>query len=173
VNSSHPELTTPQEITPDQEPTLEADASKGEDIAPGDDGEMDCAEKDANGQPLVEQSISQTPGFVAGFGFDPNAASGFPGMGFGGDFNQMQMMIAMQNGMGQNGFNNFPMMGMSYSRSIVGQNQANTRQRNAWNGHGSNDDAEHVYEWWFWCGRHGHERHEHGNGRWWLRWWSW
>ena len=58
------------------------------------------------------QAISQTPGFGAGFGLDPSAVGGFPGMGFGGDFNQIQMMMAMQNGMGgAGGFGNFPMMG--------------------------------------------------------------
>ncbi|KAH8894764.1 hypothetical protein GQ53DRAFT_62025 [Thozetella sp. PMI_491] len=37
----------------------------------------------------------------------------FPNMNFGGGgFDQMQMMMAMQNGMGANGFGNFPMMGM-------------------------------------------------------------
>lgn len=35
-------------------------------------------------------------------------------MGMGGDFNQMQMLMAMQNGMGAGGFGNFPMMGMFY-----------------------------------------------------------
>lgn len=48
-----------------------------------------------------------------GFGFDVNT-SGFPNMGMmgqGGDFNQMQMMMAMQNGMASNAFGNFPMMG--------------------------------------------------------------
>lgn len=51
------------------------------------------------------------PGFGAGFGFEPSAAGGFPTMGFGGDVNQMQMMMAMQNGMGAGNFGNFPMMG--------------------------------------------------------------
>ncbi len=63
------------------------------------------AKEDTNG-------VSQTPGFTAGFGFDSSAAGGFPSMPFGGDFNQMQMMMAMQNGMGgPGGFNSFPMMG--------------------------------------------------------------
>jgi hypothetical protein len=34
-------------------------------------------------------------------------------MGFGADYNQMQMMMAMQNGMAPGGFGNFPMMGKS------------------------------------------------------------
>lgn len=77
--------------------------------AAGQNGEG-STEKDVAGQPLVPQ----TPGFGA-FGFDPSAAGAFPGMGFGGDMNQMQMMaMAMQNGMGAGGFGNFPMMGMLY-----------------------------------------------------------
>jgi hypothetical protein len=58
------------------------------------------------------QGVSQAPGFGAGFAFDSSAAAGgFPAMGFGGDMNQMQMMMAMQNGMGAGNFGNFPMMG--------------------------------------------------------------
>ena len=56
----------------------------------------------------------QNTGFGAGFGFDPSATGGFAGMDVGGDINQMQqmqMMMAMQNGMGSNSFGNFPMMG--------------------------------------------------------------
>jgi hypothetical protein len=56
--------------------------------------------------------MSQAPGFGAGFGFDLSAAGGFPNMGMGGDFNQMQMMMTMQNGMAPNAFGAFPMMGM-------------------------------------------------------------
>ncbi|KAF7554837.1 hypothetical protein G7046_g6704 [Stylonectria norvegica] len=47
--------------------------------------------------------------------YDSEAANGgFPNMNFSGsgDFNQMQMMMAMQNGMAPNSFGNFPMMGM-------------------------------------------------------------
>jgi hypothetical protein len=51
-----------------------------------------------------------------GYGFDGTAvAAGFPNMGLmgqGADFNQMQMMMAMQNGMAPNAFGAFPMMGM-------------------------------------------------------------
>lgn len=54
----------------------------------------------------------QKPSFPNAFGF--GAMNGqFPNMNFGnGDFNQMQMMMAMQNGMAPNGFG-FPMMGKS------------------------------------------------------------
>jgi len=68
------------------------------------------------------QEIAQLPAFGAGFGFDPSAAGGFPAMGFGGDVNQMQMMMAMQNGMGAGNFGNFPMMGkliMSVAYNIL------------------------------------------------------
>lgn len=44
-------------------------------------------------------------------GVGENAAMAFPGMPMGGDMNQMQMFMAMQNGMGAGGFGNFPMMG--------------------------------------------------------------
>jgi hypothetical protein len=39
-------------------------------------------------------------------------------MGFGGDFNQMQMMM-MQNGMAPNAFGSFPMMGTSALRMHI------------------------------------------------------
>lgn len=66
-------------------------------------------ERNSSGQPAE----GATPSFGAGFGFDGNTAAGFAGgMGFGGDMSQMQMMMAMQNGMGPNAFGNFPMMGM-------------------------------------------------------------
>jgi hypothetical protein len=66
---------------------------------------------DVDGEP--GQGVSLASGFGAGFAFDPSAAAaGFPPMGFvGGDVNQMQMMMAMQNGMGAGSFGNFPMMG--------------------------------------------------------------
>ena len=52
-------------------------------------------------------------GIGNGFGFDAMTTGGFPNMGMNGagDFNQMQMMMAMQTGMGPNGFGSFPMMG--------------------------------------------------------------
>jgi hypothetical protein len=75
------------------------------------------SQKDANG--AKGQGVSLTAGFRAGFGFDPSAAGAFPGMPFGGDFNHMQMMMAMQNGMGASGFGNFPMTGMFLSTIVV------------------------------------------------------
>lgn len=75
-------------------------------------GETDEAGNTENqeGEPDGEKQLE--PGFptgAAGFG----AANGaFPNMPFGatGGFDQMQMMMAMQNGMAPNGFG-FPMMG--------------------------------------------------------------
>jgi hypothetical protein len=94
-----------QEIAPGQESTDEVDANKEESNG------GDSTQKDANGNSIAGQPVSQTPAFGAGFGFDPSAVGGFPGMGMGGDFNQMQMMMAMQNGMGAGAFGGFPIMG--------------------------------------------------------------
>lgn len=65
-------------------------------------------------------AVSQTPGF----GFDAAAAGGFPGMPFGADFNQMQMMMAMQNGMNPSAFGNFPIMG-TFMLLVVNRAYAN------------------------------------------------
>jgi hypothetical protein len=74
---------------------------------------LQIEEKDVNGEVISGQNIQQAPGVGAGIGFDASAAGAFPAMGFGGDFNQMQMMMAMQNGgMGPNSFGNFPIMGI-------------------------------------------------------------
>lgn len=72
-------------------------------------------EKDTNGQPMNMTGMAQPLGFGMEFGFDSTAAAGFPNMGLmgqGTDFNQMQMMMTMQNGMTPNSFGMFPMMGM-------------------------------------------------------------
>lgn len=94
-----------QEIAPGQEPSEDA---KHVDGTAGDekDEEKDTTEKEGEG------GVTQPTGFGNGFGFD-QSSGGFPGMGFPGDFNQMQMMMAMQNGMAPGGFGNFSMMGMS------------------------------------------------------------
>lgn len=47
---------------------------------------------------------------------EPTPAMG-SGMNNMGDFNQMQMMMAMQNGMAPNSFGGMPMMGESFSRT--------------------------------------------------------
>jgi hypothetical protein len=94
-----------QEISPGQESIGDADAVKPEEAEDSNRGEEES--KDT----AEDQGISQTSGFGAGFGFDPSATSAYPNMPFGGDFSQMQMMMAMQNGMNPAAFGNFPMMG--------------------------------------------------------------
>ncbi|KAH6669049.1 hypothetical protein B0J14DRAFT_547380 [Halenospora varia] len=91
-----------EEIEPGQESTEDGDANKAEG-ATTEDGDKEATEGDKTAADATQ----------AGFGnFNPTAAGGFPAMGFGGDMNQMQMMMAMQNGIGAGGFGNFPMMGM-------------------------------------------------------------
>lgn len=99
-----------QEIAPGQESNLDADANiNGDSTTQEEAGEKDVTETNTSGKPTE----GATPAFGAGFGFDGNTAAGFQGgMGFGGDMNQMQLMMAMQNGMAPNAFGNFPMMGM-------------------------------------------------------------
>lgn len=70
-----------------------------------------------NAQNQAESSMN------GGFGFG-NMNMGFLNMNnFGGGLEQMQMMMAMQNGMPPNAFANFPMMGESPNPplSIVSQ----------------------------------------------------
>ncbi|THV47891.1 hypothetical protein BGAL_0282g00100 [Botrytis galanthina] len=94
-----------EEIAPGQE--SEEDAKQVDAPVDGDNGEEnDTAEKE--GQDGAAQNVA----FGSGFGFDQSSSGGFPGMGFSGDFNPMQMMMAMQNGMAPGSFGNFPMMGM-------------------------------------------------------------
>lgn len=69
-----------------------------------------------------EHAKEGSKGLGSTVGLDGMAAGGFPGMGMGGDFNQMQMLMAMQNGMGAGGFGNFPMMGM-FSHMCVQETQ--------------------------------------------------
>lgn len=80
-----------------EEPDQEAGEGAG-------DAETETADEDAKAQ--------------AEFGgnYPYGASNGaFPNMGFAGagDFNQMQMMLAMQNGMPPGAFGGFPMMGSS------------------------------------------------------------
>ncbi|KFZ15157.1 hypothetical protein V501_02842 [Pseudogymnoascus sp. VKM F-4519 (FW-2642)] len=92
-----------EEIAPGQEHTGE-DTTAGE-VATDANEATHEGEKDANG----DAAGAGMPGMTGGF----NAAmGGFPNMT--GDMNQMQMQMAMamQNGMGANAFGGFPMMGM-------------------------------------------------------------
>src|SRR5436305_34980 len=95
-------------------------------------------EKDSNGQSMMMPGV-QSLGFGAGLGFDSTGAGGFPNMaamGQGGDFNQMHMMMAMQNGMMPNSFGAFPMMG-TCCRHTLNQGDADNVLRNAGNDSGS------------------------------------
>jgi hypothetical protein len=109
-------LTCFQEIAPGQEETLGDDGLAQNTADPDVDGQIGQDEAGRNGvnsQDVGQSEISQTPGF--GMGFDA-MAGGFPNMGMmgaGGDINQMQMMMAMQNGMAPNAFGGFPMMSKS------------------------------------------------------------
>jgi len=68
----------------------------------------------------------------------------FPNMNFAGpgDFNQMQMMMAMQNGMQPNAFGGFPMMGEYFCRNSPLWTRSKARR----NEYGPDGDAEHVHE---------------------------
>ncbi|KAH8805689.1 hypothetical protein F5884DRAFT_800247 [Xylogone sp. PMI_703] len=119
-DAAHNEQSTEemQESISEQGITTKDSNDEGEnktgDDTPADDAraEADDSNKDGNDEAVATQGSAQSSGFSGGYGFDPAAASGFSGMGFNGDFNQMQMMMAMQNGMGPTPFGNFPMMGM-------------------------------------------------------------
>jgi len=72
--------------------------TKGEDAQPSNQSAED-------GEGTTQMSSNLNPSFGLGNG-------GFPNMNFGGaDMNQMQMMMAMQNGMMPSGFGGFSMMG--------------------------------------------------------------
>ncbi|ROW12182.1 hypothetical protein VMCG_00201 [Cytospora schulzeri] len=74
-----------------------------------DNGDAEAAPEEPNGDE-DNKNNPQNPSLPNGLGFG-GMNGAFPNMNFGGDFNQMQMMMAMQNGMGSN-FGAFPMMGM-------------------------------------------------------------
>ncbi|KAL1866195.1 hypothetical protein Daus18300_006859 [Diaporthe australafricana] len=73
-----------------------------------DKGDAEAAPEEADGDEDNKDNSQQNPSYPNGFG---GMNGSFPNMNFGGDFNQMQMMMAMQNGMAPN-FGGFPMMGM-------------------------------------------------------------
>ncbi|KFY92618.1 hypothetical protein V500_04115, partial [Pseudogymnoascus sp. VKM F-4518 (FW-2643)] len=108
VNEDHKDILQQsiEEIAPGQEHTGE-DTTAGEVATDADEATQE-GEKDANGEAvgMAGMGMSGMPG-----GFNP-AMGGFPNMT--GDMNQMQMQMAMamQNGMGANAFGGFPMMGM-------------------------------------------------------------
>ncbi|KAI7787882.1 pre-mRNA-splicing factor 38B [Diaporthe eres] len=74
-------------------------------------GDAEAAPEEADGAEDNKDNSQQNSSFPNGLGFGGGMNGSFPNMNFGGDFNQMQMMMAMQNGMAPN-FGAFPMMGM-------------------------------------------------------------
>lgn len=99
-------LISKQEIAPGQESTGDTDVAKPDEVEGNSVGKEVASKNGA-----ADEIVAATPSFGAAFGFDPSNAAGFPNMPFGGDFNQMQMMMGMQNGMNPAAFGNFPMMG--------------------------------------------------------------
>lgn len=104
-----------EELRKESTDVIEAQEAK-DPIVEGDDAannqEQDAAE---GGDENAEQTGEGQEQFndAANGGFQQNMM--FPG---GGDFNQMQMMMAMQNGMGPNSFGGFPMMGKALCLSV-------------------------------------------------------
>ncbi|OAF54347.1 hypothetical protein VC83_09455 [Pseudogymnoascus destructans] len=108
VNEDHKDILQQsiEEIAPGQEHTGE-DTTAGE-VATDANVATQEGEKDANGEAVGMVGVGM-PGMPGGFN---TAMGGFLNMT--GDMNrmQMQMAMAMQNGMGANAFGGFPMMGM-------------------------------------------------------------
>ncbi|KAK3682735.1 hypothetical protein B0T22DRAFT_471843 [Podospora appendiculata] len=74
------------------------------------DGEVVESIENVREEDVVGDEKQLNPGFAGPVGFE-NMAAQFPGMNFGaGGLDQMQMMMAMQNGMAPNGLANFSMM---------------------------------------------------------------
>lgn len=115
---------------------------------------------DGNGDEMDDMTPAATESATpaASMMFDPSMA-GMPNMmgmmGPGADFNQMQMMMAMQNGMGMNAF---PMG--TYTTCI--HVSLLTSSRNGWYANGSHGYAANDDERRLRC-RHGHE-YGHGDG---------
>lgn len=88
------------------------------------EGPVDEGDDTVNGQEQTaaaeeDDGADQTGNDQEQYGASDAANGGFQqNMMFsgGGDFNQMQMMMAMQNGMGPNSFGGFPMMGKAPHR---------------------------------------------------------
>jgi hypothetical protein len=105
-----------------QENQPSADQSAdGEPDAPKDPGHDDqtvieTTEQPQDGDAVAEGQQAGEDGNEANPSADAANPVAFNGMGFGNngtDYNQMQMMMAMQNGVGANAFGSFPMMGKS------------------------------------------------------------
>ena len=97
-----PEDHQPDEATEAPSNAVETQGEHDDQVVP-----QDAEQQDATEQGDEDEASGQDQ---ENFGNDMN--NGFPNMNFNGtgDFNQMQMMMAMQNGMGNNAFGGFPMM---------------------------------------------------------------
>lgn len=101
LNGTEEPITEPTDVIEAQEakdPIVEGDDTANNEEQDAAEGVDENAEQAGDGEGQFNDA--------ANGGFQQNMM--FPG---GGDFNQMQMMMAMQNGMGQNSFGGFPMMG--------------------------------------------------------------
>ncbi|KAI9734064.1 MAG: hypothetical protein M1818_007002 [Claussenomyces sp. TS43310] len=100
-----------EEIAPGQEETADGDNVTNE-TQNADPYQTGQEVSSGEGPPAqATPGMSQTPGFGMGFGLNPAVAGNFlgmPMMGQGGDFDQMQSLMAMQNGMVPNAFGGFP-----------------------------------------------------------------
>lgn len=128
-----------------------------------DKGDEEAAPGEADGDENNKDNSQQNPSFPNGLGFGGGMNGSFPNMNFGGDYNQMQMMMAMQNGMAPN-FGAFPMMGKQIVSPLTQRLRLTKPTRNAGNGHGPFDD-EHVPDEQWLRTRHGHEHDERRHGR--------
>lgn len=100
--NDHPHEEQNAEIEEPEESGLQGHAAEE---SMGEDGEK--------GDPVAEAGADQSEQSGLNFGFDP-MNNNF-NMNFGnGDMTQMQMMMAMQNGMNPAAFGSFPMMGSSF-----------------------------------------------------------
>lgn len=82
-------------------------------VKAGDDETHDANDDEDPTGNETEEVDGQAENDQEGYGSEAMMSGGMPNMMFSGsgDMNQMQMMMAMQNGMGPNSFGNFPMMG--------------------------------------------------------------
>ncbi|KAI0166032.1 hypothetical protein GGR57DRAFT_444935 [Xylariaceae sp. FL1272] len=122
------------------------------DETPGDDGDKDD-------DTIVEAGTNQSDQAGMSIGFDSMNNNFSMNMG-NGDMNQMQMMMAIQNGMNPSAFGTFPMMGMmdpmmmqnmmmsgGFNAQGMGMNGMNMNMGMGMNGFGGNDDWNGQQSW--------------------------
>ena len=105
-----------QENQPANDHLAEGESEVRKDPAQDDQTVAETTESQQDGDAVVEgQQQADEDGNDANPNADAANPASFNGMNFGNngtEYNQMQMMMAMQNGMGANAFGSFPMMGM-------------------------------------------------------------